>query len=85
MAKPKDIDPINRCYRKGYVDGVHDNEQPKLSKFACSIRHRTFYFLGFSKSPNPKVQQMLGEKSLKGGDPAAGSPTATLLRLHPSL
>jgi len=23
-------------------------------------------------------------KSLKGGDPAAGSPTATLLRLHPS-
>jgi len=21
---------------------------------------------------------------LKGGDPAAGSPTATLLRLHPS-
>ena len=22
--------------------------------------------------------------SLKGGDPAAGSPTATLLRLHPS-
>ena len=24
------------------------------------------------------------EMSLKGGDPAAGSPTATLLRLHPS-
>ena len=24
------------------------------------------------------------EPSLKGGDPAAGSPTATLLRLHPS-
>ena len=24
------------------------------------------------------------ECSLKGGDPAAGSPTATLLRLHPS-
>ena len=23
-------------------------------------------------------------KLLKGGDPAAGSPTATLLRLHPS-
>ena len=23
-------------------------------------------------------------QSLKGGDPAAGSPTATLLRLHPS-
>ncbi len=24
------------------------------------------------------------ELLLKGGDPAAGSPTATLLRLHPS-
>jgi len=24
------------------------------------------------------------EAYLKGGDPAAGSPTATLLRLHPS-
>jgi len=24
------------------------------------------------------------ESYLKGGDPAAGSPTATLLRLHPS-
>ena len=24
------------------------------------------------------------DSSLKGGDPAAGSPTATLLRLHPS-
>jgi len=24
------------------------------------------------------------EAILKGGDPAAGSPTATLLRLHPS-
>ncbi len=26
----------------------------------------------------------LAKKLLKGGDPAAGSPTATLLRLHPS-
>ena len=25
-----------------------------------------------------------GLQSIKGGDPAAGSPTATLLRLHPS-
>ena len=30
------------------------------------------------KAPHPS------QKSLKGGDPAAGSPTATLLRLHPS-
>ena len=28
----------------------------------------------------PKLETM----PLKGGDPAAGSPTATLLRLHPS-
>ena len=27
---------------------------------------------------------MLGRWLLKGGDPAAGSPTATLLRLHPN-
>jgi len=27
---------------------------------------------------------LLHRTSLKGGDPAAGSPTATLLRLHPS-
>ena len=27
---------------------------------------------------------LLADLSLKGGDPAAGSPTATLLRLHPS-
>ena len=32
------------------------------------------------------IQSLAGpiEASLKGGDPAAGSPTATLLRLHPS-
>ena len=28
--------------------------------------------------------EYLNEILLKGGDPAAGSPTATLLRLHPS-
>ena len=28
--------------------------------------------------------KVFGNASLKGGDPAAGSPTATLLRLHPS-
>ena len=30
------------------------------------------------------VIRHLTSESLKGGDPAAGSPTATLLRLHPS-
>jgi len=33
-----------------------------------------------SREPKPSPQTI----SLKGGDPAAGSPTATLLRLHPS-
>jgi len=31
-----------------------------------------------------KSVSRLSRSSLKGGDPAAGSPTATLLRLHPS-
>ena len=29
-------------------------------------------------------EQRAGSAILKGGDPAAGSPTATLLRLHPN-
>ena len=29
-------------------------------------------------------EQRMGSLLLKGGDPAAGSPTATLLRLHPN-
>jgi hypothetical protein len=36
------------------------------------------YILGAIKGRTPR------HASLKGGDPAAGSPTATLLRLHPS-
>ena len=32
----------------------------------------------------PEGQPDTQAGSLKGGDPAAGSPTATLLRLHPS-
>ena len=31
-----------------------------------------------------QVKSELGMISCKGGDPAAGSPTATLLRLHPN-
>ena len=31
-----------------------------------------------------RVEEEYSPTSLKGGDPAAGSPTATLLRLHPS-
>ena len=36
------------------------------------------HFIGIRLSPADE------RCSLKGGDPAAGSPTATLLRLHPS-
>jgi hypothetical protein len=36
------------------------------------------------KSNCPEGQPDAQAGSLKGGDPAAGSPTATLLRLHPS-
>ena len=32
----------------------------------------------------PESSAHVHQPSLKGGDPAAGSPTATLLRLHPS-
>ena len=41
-------------------------------------RHPPEDFSEHSKGRNPR------NVSLKGGDPAAGSPTATLLRLHPS-
>ena len=34
--------------------------------------------------PRKREREERSRPSLKGGDPAAGSPTATLLRLHPS-
>ena len=40
-------------------------------------------FSGTIQNPNPR-RSSPQTVSLKGGDPAAGSPTATLLRLHPS-
>jgi hypothetical protein len=36
------------------------------------------------RNRNRSVRRRRAPPSLKGGDPAAGSPTATLLRLHPS-
>jgi hypothetical protein len=65
---------------KGYVDGAHDNDQ------ACPGMMPTISIAGLLFSRMLQIpERMLGAKSLKGGDPAAGSPTATLLRLHPSL
>jgi hypothetical protein len=36
------------------------------------------------RAENFRSEDLGSSTSLKGGDPAAGSPTATLLRLHPS-
>ena len=48
-------------------------------------------FLRFSRSPGSlkepwliESEERAGSSFHKGGDPAAGSPTATLLRLHPN-
>jgi hypothetical protein len=46
------------------------------------VIHRRRYFAGSPQAGCFHIQPR--RLSLKGGDPAAGSPTATLLRLHPS-
>ncbi len=56
--------------RKGYEDG---------GKFWRSKYCKGIDFKQFRDKP-----RNIRNLSLKGGDPAAGSPTATLLRLHPS-
>ena len=40
--------------------------------------------LPLSLRPRTESRTEARDRTLKGGDPAAGSPTATLLRLHPS-
>jgi hypothetical protein len=71
---------------KGYVDGAGDNLLNTRSRhIACSIRHRTFIFSVRPNSLKASFKENAQAQTLKGGDPAAGSPTATLLRLHPSL
>ena len=56
----------------------HPPEQPPLT------HARGLLFRTISTDPRDKPKDMAQDGSLKGGDPAAGSPTATLLRLHPS-
>ena len=58
--------------RKTYEDGEPYVRQ--LGKHLCV----------FLRSDLIRGQVLKTRSSLKGGDPAAGSPTATLLRLHPS-
>ena len=62
--------------RKGYEDGA-----PARERLTSWCRYRTFLEY---KVPTNYVRRLSSSTSLKGGDPAAGSPTATLLRLHPS-
>ena len=77
--------------RKGYVGGA-GQAQPddgtgdapaSAAAPAPRLRERTLFRI-FSTGPPDKPDDETRETSLKGGDPAAGSPTATLLRLHPS-
>ena len=70
-----------------------NHEQTKLGSFKGRL-DRTKCTLVLRTVPIPKYEYGLTRVirqlnncrkcSLKGGDPAAGSPTATLLRLHPS-
>jgi hypothetical protein len=58
-------------------------DQPHPGPGQGRVHYRRLVFVRNARSldaetPNPTAS------SLKGGDPAAGSPTATLLRLHPS-
>ena len=59
--------------KKGYGDGDPISEtKTGLSVYVKQIRN------------SMNREWLIPRSSLKGGDPAAGSPTATLLRLHPS-
>ena len=51
------------------------NTKRSLTKYHSKQKPLTWLFAS---------EQRVGNTILKGGDPAAGSPTATLLRLHPN-
>ena len=73
-------DVRERCSRDPPVAGRIGNERD--AKAAATGRPRAG---GPGMFNNPGRRPRPGRAgSLKGGDPAAGSPTATLLRLHPS-
>ena len=57
--------------------GGHDLTTP-VGDVCSLVRSRSSREASQMAGPSPR------SRSLKGGDPAAGSPTATLLRLHPS-
>ncbi len=72
------------------LSGVRSNHLSyrPLAASACvhSLLNRKGYEDGRPKRMvvYARMSQVAPKQSLKGGDPAAGSPTATLLRLHPS-
>lgn len=55
--------------------------KPDTLAFAFADPTKDFIRNAPNQASRPAQYQSV---SLKGGDPAAGSPTATLLRLHPS-
>jgi hypothetical protein len=68
--------------RKPHPGPNQTEPRERASPASTGNRSRQTSFCRSSHSREPKSPPR--GASLKGGDPAAGSPTATLLRLHPS-
>ena len=70
----------------GHPPGAPDRRHQAIKAQARLRRSNA----GLVRRHSPKTAKQVApprprqDPSLKGGDPAAGSPTATLLRLHPS-
>jgi hypothetical protein len=83
-AKPTTIQQRIIITGKGYADGARRRGMALPDPAESALQHP---LQGLVRSrPSRPAQGQSGNQtaSLKGGDPAAGSPTATLLRLHPS-
>jgi hypothetical protein len=65
-----------------FLSALYPDFQSNPVRECCpkNARPVSLFPLRRSRSPYPRLLEMLQ----KGGDPAAGSPTATLLRLRPS-
>ncbi len=63
------------------LSSVCSNQLSYQPEIASSLFPSVFFY---KKGYLDGTLECLHSSSLKGGDPAAGSPTATLLRLHPS-
>ena len=74
---PTDHHPSIDCQRAGPIP----QDRPKRSE--CELERDGVRATSETLSPPPR-RPALTRDLQKGGDPAAGSPTATLLRLRPS-